>query len=292
MSWIKTKSFPLEQNLNELNRSLNLSQIHHRIAEENGQQVLWVHKETDMQTLEDIISESQYTITPTKEPEESNINNIKLPKSSSVQSILLEHPNILQQIKKFPATSFFIFFGIIGYVLIKFAPNADTTLIRLFFSPLLPVVQTGEVWRLLTPTFLHFGVLHILFNSLWMWEMGRRLENFLGFNTYLIVFLSIAIGANYIQFLISDHIFFGGLSGVVYGFLGLLLVLSRFYSHPTLTLPSGIYIFMIIWMFLGIFKVVDFFMANSVANGAHLGGFVIGIAIGGVIYLKNKAAKN
>lgn len=291
MSWIKTKSFPLEQNLNELNRSLNLSQIHHRIAEENGQQVLWVHKETDMQTLEDIISESQYTKAPTQEPKESSIKNIKLPKSSSVQSILLEHPNVLQQIKKSPATSFFILFGIIGYLLIKLISNVDTALIHLFFAPLSSVIQTGEAWRLLTPTFLHFGVLHILFNSLWVWEMGRRLEIVLGFNTYLIVFLTIAIGANYIQFVISDDIFFGGLSGVVYGFLGLLLVLSRFSSHPALSLPSGIYIFMIIWMFLGIFKVVDFFMANSVANGAHVGGFAFGVAIGGVIFLSHKATK-
>jgi GlpG protein len=37
-----------------------------------------------------------------------------------------------------------------------------------------------EWWRLLTPTLIHFGWLHVVFNCLWLWEFGQRIEHRLG----------------------------------------------------------------------------------------------------------------
>ena len=98
-----------------------------------------------------------------------------------------------------------------------------------------------------------------------------------------------AIGANIVQYLAASDALFGGLSGVVYGYLGVLLVARRIAPSPLLAVPPGIFIFMLIWLALGVFGVIDLFLPGSsaVGNGAHLGGLLFGL-IFGYIFLRGK----
>ena len=85
----------------------------------------------------------------------------------------------------------------------------------------------GEYWRLLTPAFLHFGWLHIVFNSLWLWELGTRVERAMGSAQLLGLFTVIALVSNTAQYLFGGPGIFGGMSGVVYGLLGFSWVGAR-----------------------------------------------------------------
>jgi GlpG protein len=144
------------------------------------------------------------------------------------------------------------------------------------FVPWAESFSNGEIWRLLTPAFLHSGIIHFLFNSLWMWELGRRLEFFMGRWHFLLFFVVTAIAANIAQYLWSGSVRFGGMSGVVYALVGFIAVRQRFASHPLVAVPPALIGFMLFFLVLGMTGAVDYFISGSVANAAHVGGLVAG----------------
>lgn len=144
------------------------------------------------------------------------------------------------------------------------------------FTTLQTALGAGELWRLWTPALLHFGVLHLAFNLLWTWEFGRRIELVQGHWRLLEVVLVLAPIANVAQWYVGDGPMFGGLSGVVYGLLGYLIVASRRASHPELNLPPGLVIVLLIFLVLFSTGVTALFGLH-IANGAHWGGLIGGM---------------
>ena len=67
----------------------------------------------------------------------------------------------------------------------------------------------SEYWRYVTPALIHFGLIHILFNGLWIWEFGSRLELRLGSIFTLNLFLAGSIGGNLLQSWWSGPSIFG-----------------------------------------------------------------------------------
>ena len=164
----------------------------------------------------------------------------------------------------------------------------------LYFISLAEVFYSGEWWRFITPMLIHFGWLHIAFNLLWVWEMGRRIEWVNGPLMLLGLVLFSSLGANFTQFFMSGPGLFGGMSGVVFGLLGHSLVWSRLVPHRSTSLPKGVYIFMLIYLAVGFTGAIDLLGLGSIANGAHLGGMVAGVITGGVagLFVRRKAGTN
>ncbi len=154
---------------------------------------------------------------------------------------------------------------------------------RVYFVDLATTLARGDYWRLLTPMFLHFGILHLVFNMLWFWEIGRRIERVNSGGLLLILVLTSSLGANVLQYVMAGPGFFGGMSGVVFGLLGYSLVWSRLLPARDMGLPNSIYVFMLGFLVVGFSGLLDLLGLGSLANWAHLGGLLSGATVGLVV---------
>lgn len=265
-SILRVGEYPIEADLSVLNSALAADGIPHRISEESGQQVLWLLDDRFAERARELILAFEQG--RLKVVSDSTGNSV--PQSPSMGEVLLGCP----------FTFATIILGISGYILGVNASLSSFTQNLMFDNPV-DIVSSGKLWRFFSPAYLHFSALHILFNGLWIWELGKRLELFLGIRDNILLFLLVAVGANYVQYVVGGgDTYFGGLSGVVYGYLGFLWVAGAGSKsrHPLLRLPPGIFVFMFVWLLLGFFGVIDMFIDGRVANGAHLGGLLFGVA--------------
>lgn len=156
-------------------------------------------------------------------------------------------------------------------------PFGESILAALLFnSPyMIEALPWAQPWRFVTPAFLHFSMLHIVFNVFWWWYLGGRFERYYGSKWLILAFLFCALVSNTSQFFESGPAF-GGLSGVVYGLFGMAAVLGWQNPRHPLFLPSGLIIFMLGWLVLGY---TDLLWVN-IANTAHTAGLVSGLLVG------------
>ena len=138
----------------------------------------------------------------------------------------------------------------------------------------------NEWWRLITPTFLHFSMTHLVFNCLWIYILGSRIEKLDGLSVFLLIFILTGILSNVGQFFWTQQYLFGGLSGAVYGLLGYCFIIELDGRHGRYGLPEALYLFMFIWLLVGFTGVLSFFGFGNVANTAHLVGMIAGFIIG------------
>ena len=177
--------------------------------------------------------------------------------------------------------NFFAHAGIVTLIvfalcwLVFFASNlgwAQSLFNLLKFYPRLSVdAFVAEPWRLLGPAFFHFSWLHIVFNTMWWWQLGGGIEKALGKGTLVNLMLISAIFSNLGQFFVSGANF-GGLSGVVYALVGFVWWYGYLAPEKGLSLSKPIIGFLLFWLVLGF---VDLLPVN-VANTAHLLGLISG----------------
>ena len=193
-----------------------------------------------------------------------------------------------------PLTLLLIVLSIAGFALVYFRFPVEW-LSLLSFSPLhvvdgRPVFESaqGQYWRLVTPAFIHFGWLHIVFNSLWMWELGARVERVMGHLNMLLLFLVIAVVSNTSQFVYTGPGLFGGMSGVVYGLLGFSWVAPLLQPRWVIQPPRAIMLFMVGWLVICMAGVVEVLGFGAIANAAHLGGLISGAVLGAAFGLLSR----
>ena len=147
-------------------------------------------------------------------------------------------------------------------------------------APVSRVVESSEWWRFVSPMLLHFSWLHITFNLLWVWEVGRRIEFAHGALWFLGVTLVASMAANGLQAWLAPMQLFGGMSGVVFAYLGYVMVWDWFRPQLKIGLSKGVYVVMIAYLALGFSGLIDLLGLGSLANGAHLGGLLAGMVLG------------
>lgn len=144
----------------------------------------------------------------------------------------------------------------------------------------------GEVWRILTPDFLHFSWTHIVFNSVMLWFLGSQVEWFDGRRRLVALFIVVSLLSNGLQYLTSGP-FFGGLSGVVYGILGYCWLSQR--QRPRFQFPPALVTFAVAWMAIGFTPLPEMLGIGRMANEAHLGGFLAGLGLALILPVPKKA---
>ncbi|MFQ2510131.1 rhomboid family intramembrane serine protease GlpG [Aeromonas caviae] len=146
---------------------------------------------------------------------------------------------------------------------------------ELAFHPTLAQFTDWQAWRYITPAFIHFSVLHLVFNLLWWWYLGGQIEQRLGSGKLFILLIIGAALPNIAEFFVSGPRF-GGLSGVVYALLGYSWLRTRLQPDCGLAMPPALMGFMLVWLVLGFLDM----LGTPTANMAHLVGLLVGLAQG------------
>lgn len=132
----------------------------------------------------------------------------------------------------------------------------------------------GEVWRLFTPMFLHFHIFHLLFNMLWLKDLGGVIETRRGKWKFFGLVLLISGISNLGQGIMSGPNF-GGMSGVVFGLFGYIWMQARYVPNSGFFMPPNLVVLMLLWLvicFTGAF--------GPIANTAHTLGLLTGMIAG------------
>lgn len=139
-------------------------------------------------------------------------------------------------------------------------------------------IAAGQVWRLLTPIFLHFPAMgivfaHLAFNMIWLFQFGQMIERYDSPKFLLLLVISAALISNIAQAHMS-HGLFGGMSGVVYALLGYLFVMKKRQPSYRGHIPDNIAYFLIGFMLIAAVGL----LGSGIANTAHIAGFIVGVA--------------
>lgn len=139
-------------------------------------------------------------------------------------------------------------------------------------------IRKGQVWRLVTPIFIHFSFLHILFNMMWLKQLGSVIEHIQG-KLFLGAFILIsATASNLVQYYTSVdprlYPVFGGMSGVVFALFGYVWMKTKFDFMSGYAIDKQSVTLMMVWF------AICFTGIMPIANGAHAGGLAIGVGWG------------
>jgi GlpG protein len=146
-------------------------------------------------------------------------------------------------------------------------------------------IRHGEVWRLVTPIFMHVNPIHIFFNMWWLVALGTMIETRRGTARLAVLVLISAVISNVGQFLYMEEAnpgkpqIFEGMSGVVYALFGYIWMKGLYEPEQgMIMLPNNVTI-MIVWLFLCMTGAI-----GPIANAAHVLGLVVGVTFGVLRY--------
>ncbi len=277
----RVKQIDTSVNLAGFSRWLSEQGVGHRITEEGEFQVLWLenpeHAEPVLRALERFLSE----------PELRNAVN------STSQSPVHRGGRWQPSPGHAPLVLGVIVFALLMAWVTGMGRNQVSTLLMMVdpqqfdwntlssrVYALRETLASGQIWRLISPDFLHFSWTHIIFNSVMLWFLGSQIEWFDGKARLISLFVFTSLVSNGLQYFVSGPLF-GGLSGVVYGILGYCWLSQR--RVPRFQFPPALVTFAVVWMVIGFTPLPEVLGLGRMANEAHLGGFIAGIALAVVL---------
>jgi rhomboid protease GluP len=136
-------------------------------------------------------------------------------------------------------------------------------------------LAAGEYWRLVTPVFLHYGLIHLAVNAYSLWIIGTMVEREYGRWRLIAMFFATGIFASGVSYWLGPPEVGAGASGAVFGLLG--VILAHAYQRRG-TAVGAMRMRMIGQVLL--LNLLITFMSPRIDWRAHLGGFVAGAIAG------------
>jgi GlpG protein len=135
-------------------------------------------------------------------------------------------------------------------------------------------IRHGQIWRLVTPIFLHWGIVHLIFNMYWTFHFGSQIEDRKGTLLLGFIVLAAAVVPNTAEVLVSNP-WLGGMSGVGYALFGYAGMKTLYDPGAGIRVTRPIAIMFIVWFFICMSGHI-----GNVANVAHGVGLAVGVVIG------------
>lgn len=162
--------------------------------------------------------------------------------------------------------------------------------------PMFEKIREGEIWRLITPCFIHHDILHLLFNMLWLIVLGQQMEQRLESRRYIFFAVLVGIFSNTCQYLMTGPDFIG-YSGIICGMLTFIWMrqkIAPWEGYPLQKATINFMVFFILAMLA--IQVVSFYtevyhqlsISPGIANTAHLTGAALGAILGRLSYFSWK----
>lgn len=146
-------------------------------------------------------------------------------------------------------------------------------------------IDQGEVWRFITPIFIHIGLLHLFFNSYALWIVGPQVEKLYGSERFAVLYLLTGVAGVFGSYFYHPQANSAGASGAIFGLFGVLLVFGIRYRHSIppffkRAVGTGVLPVIAINLFIG-------FTIPGIDNSAHISGLVAGAVLAALVpYLR------
>lgn len=157
-----------------------------------------------------------------------------------------------------------------------FAPDF-LSLLKLGMGGAVPVLQENRWYTLITATFLHGDLLHILFNMLWLRDVGGQTESFFDSSRFWVIYAISGITGSLLSLAVGEW-YVVGASGAIFGLFGALIYYGW---HRSGWFGSMVARRLIIWVI--VIFVYGLLPGNNVSNAGHLGGFLGGAAVAALL---------
>lgn len=140
-----------------------------------------------------------------------------------------------------------------------------------------PAILAGGYYRLFTSMFLHFGIVHLLYNMLCLITLGDELERLTGPVRYLIIYFGAGLAGNLLSLAwemhMDEYAISAGASGAIFGVIGALFVIML-----RLGVRSGRMSAKRLGV-VALLMIAQGFFEPGTDNIAHIGGFLGGMLL-------------
>jgi membrane associated rhomboid family serine protease len=134
-----------------------------------------------------------------------------------------------------------------------------------------PAVHNGELYRLITSGFIHYGLIHIIFNMVILYRFGEMLEAALGPVRLTSLYIASLLAGSFGALLLTPHALTGGASGAVFGLIGAAAI--GLHQRGVNVWHSGVGGLIVV-------NLVLTFVIGGISIGGHLGGLAGGFLVG------------